>query len=291
MEKLISFLHKGSIGDVHASLPAIKSFCEKTGGKANLYLAKDYPAEYYEGATHPTKNDKGETVRLNQQVIDMMIPLYKEQPYLNEVKVWEQEHIDVDLSIIHETYVGMPQLSICRWYFYPFPDLSCNTTKPWLTVPDSDKYLAKGKIIITRSERYTNDKIDYSFLKQYEDECLFVGTMREYNNFCMQFDLNIKKLHINNFLELAQALKQCKFHISNQTQAFQISQGIDCPRLLEVCGWAGNVIVYGEHAHDFMITEGLEFLFHRFLGDEAQYVEGLKQKLPPKEAGAKVKTD
>jgi hypothetical protein len=279
MEKITSFLHKGSIGDVTASLPTIKAYFEKTGNKANLYLAKDFPAFYYDGATHPTRDSEGKQVRLNEAVINMMIPLYKEQPYLNEVKLWEDEKIDVDLSVIHETYVGMPQLSINRWYSYVFPDLSCNTTKPWLTIPDTDKDFAKGKILITRTERYTVEGLDFSFLKEHEDECVFVGTMREYNNFCMLFDLNIKKLHINNFLELAQALKQCRFHMSNQTQAFQISQGMDIPRLLEVCGWAGNVIVYGEHAYDYMSQQGLEYLFNKMIGKEVEYIEKLKASL------------
>ena len=47
-------------------------------------------------------------------------------------------------------------LSINRWFFYPLPDLACNTTTKWMDVPDSDKDLAKGKIAITRTERYQN---------------------------------------------------------------------------------------------------------------------------------------
>jgi len=74
--------------------------------------------------------------------------------------------------------VGMPALSINRWYFYVFPDMACDLSEVWIDVPDSEIDLARGKILVTRSERYRNDRIDYSFLKPYEDEIMFCGTMR-----------------------------------------------------------------------------------------------------------------
>ena len=270
----------GNIGDIHAAIPAMKEFYRATGKKIILYLVNGQRAEYYEGATHPTRNEKGEMVQLNMEMINMIIPLYLTFDFIEDVRVFNDEKIDVDLDIIRKTYVGMPSLSINRWFFYPLPDLACNTTTKWMDVPDSDKDLAKGKIAITRTERYQNPQINYEFLKPYEDDCVFMGTMREYNNFCMGFDLNIKKLNISNFLEQAQALKQCKFHISNQTQAFQLSQGLDIPRILEVCDFAPNVIVYGDHAYDFLAQNALEYYFHKLNGTVADYFQSMRNKKP-----------
>lgn len=261
-----NFSHTGNIGDVWASIPAMRQHYINTGKKVNLYLEKDIPAIYYEGALHPTKNQDGVNVMLNQKVIDMMLPLLKEQDFINEVKVWEEEKIEVYLSWFRETHVGLPNFSINRWYFYVFPDLSCDLSGIWLQVPDAEKDFAKGKILITRSERYTNPDIDYSFLKPYEDDCVFVGTMREYNNFCMQYDLNIKKLNTENFLQLAQAIKQCKFHVTNQTQAFQLSESQKIPRILELCTHAANCIPIGKDAYDFHKQVGLEYSFHKLNG-------------------------
>lgn len=274
-----SFLHAGTIGDCWAAIPAMREFTRKTGKKIFLYLQKDHPATYYEGATHPTKNADGEMVMLNQAMIDMMIPLLKAQPFIEDCKAWENEKIQLDLNEIRKTYVGMPGLSINRWYFYVNPDLSCDLSGVWLHVPDSEKDLARGKIIITRSERYNNEAIDYSFLKPYEDELLFCGTMREYNNFCMAFDLNIRKLTISNFLDLAQAIKQCRFHITNQTQAFQLSEGQKIPRILEVCGAAPNCIPIGENAFDFLGQIGLEMNFHQLYGTIDQYLKDMEMKM------------
>lgn len=269
MRKL-TFRHTGNIGDVWAAIPAMREYFVKTGNRIVLYLVNGVNAEYYEGAVHPTKNSEGENVMLNEKTIEMMKPLLLEQDFIEDVKIWNNEPIDIPLDAIRDTNVGMPALSINRWYFYVFPDLACNLTDVWLDVPSSDIDLARGKILVTRSERYRNDRIDYSFLKPYEDEIMFCGTMREYNNFCMSFDLNIKKFNIGNFLELAQAIKQCRFHISNQTQAFQLSEGLKVPRILEVCTFAPNVIPIGNDAYDFLAQQGLEYYFNVLYKKTAQ---------------------
>lgn len=275
-----AFSHTGNIGDVWASIPAMREYYRKTGKKIVLYLEKDIPAYYYEGAVHPTKSDEGKSVMLNQKMIDMMIPLLKEQPFIEDVKTWANEKIDVPLGAFRDTYVGMPSFSINRWYFYVFPDLACDLSGVWLNVPDSEKDYAKGKVLVTRSERYLNPAINYSFLKPYEDDIVFCGTMREYNVFCMAHDLNVRKLNINNFLELAQAVKQCKFHITNQTQAFQLSEAQKIPRILELCGAAPNCIPIGEKAYDFFAQQGLESYFHELNGTSNEYFEEMKKATP-----------
>jgi hypothetical protein len=274
-----AFSHPGNIGDTWSSTPAMNEYYKKTGKKIMLYLVNGHRAEYYEGATHPTKNSEGEFVMLNEKMIEMMIPLLKQQECIADVKMWDNEEIVVNLGDIRNTYVGMPNFSINRWYFYAFPDLSCDLSGVWLNVPDAEKDIAKNKIIITRSERYRNELIDYSFLKPYEDDCLFCGTMREYNNFCMSFDLNIRKLNINNFLELAQAIKQCKFHITNQTQAFQLSESQKIPRILELCSYAPNCIPIGHKAYDFLSQRALESYFHELNGTSEIYFNEMKKAI------------
>lgn len=262
MEIKSSMLSSGNAGDTIAAIPAIREFYRKTQIKPTLYLRKDVEAFYYEGAIHPVKNSEtGKSVMLNQAMIDMLIPLLKAQPFLEDVRTWKDEEIAVDLDAIRETNVGMPGLSINRWIFYVYPDLACDLSKEWLVVPDSEKDLAKGKIIITRTERYLNSNANYAFLKPFEDELIFSGTMREYNNFCMTFDLNIKKLTVDNFLTLAQAIKQSRFHITNQTMANQISTGLMHPSILEACTFAPNCIPIGENRYDFLAQAGLEYYF------------------------------
>lgn len=259
MERVSNFLHNGSIGDVWAAIPAINEYYKKYGKKAILYLKDGHKAFYYQGATHPTYNEVGENVMLNPAMINMMIPLLEQQESILAARVWNNEKIHLDLNRFRDTNVGMPSFCISRWQFYTWPDLACDLSKVWLTVPDSDKDLAKGKIIVTRSERYTNPNISYKFLRQYENNILFCGTELEYHIFRLRFGLDIERLIVKDFLELAQALKQCKFHISNQTQSYQLSAGLKIPRVLELCEFAPNVIPYGENAYDFFAQEALEY--------------------------------
>lgn len=262
MEIKNTWLSSGNAGDTIAAIPTMREYYRKMGIKPILYLREGVEAFYYEGAVHPVKSPTtGKNVMLNDAMINMLIPLLKAQPFFEDVKKWTDEEIAWDLDDIRETNVGMPGLSINRWYFYVFPDMACDLSKPWLEVPDSDKDLAKGKIIITRTERYTNPYIDYSFLKPFEDELIFSGTMREYNNFCMSYDLNIPKLTVTNFLDLAQAIKQSRFHITNQTMANQISTGLQHKSILEVCTYAPNCIPIGEDRFDFLAQAALEYYF------------------------------
>lgn len=274
------FAHFGNCGDVLASLPAIKEFYKKTKIKPILYLVKDHPAIYYEGCVHPIKDDKGNHVSLNETMVKMLIPLLKEQDYLEDVKEWDGEEIDFNLSKIRDTNVNCPYGDLRRWYFYIFPELACDLSKKYLYVPDALKNLAKEKIIVCRTERYLNEKIDYSFLKPYENDIVFAGTNQEHTIFCNQFNLKIDKLEVNDFLELAQALRQSKFLLSNQTMIFQIAEGLKIPRIVELCHFAPNVIPVGENAFDFYAQIGLEYYFHTLNGTIEDFKGKFKNSQP-----------
>lgn len=287
--EVTTFSHTGNIGDIWASIPAMRQHFKNTGKKINLYLIRNVPAFYYEGAVHPTKNDGGENVMLNAKMCEMMVPLLEEQEFINIVYSIDfreydnyKDKIQVHLEWFRENQIGLPNFSINRWYFYVFPDLTCDLSGVWLDVPHAEKDFAVNKIIITRSERYTNPSIDYSFLKPYEDELVFCGTSREWNNFCMTYDLNVRKMHIDDFLELAQAINQCRFHISNQTQAFQLSEGLKVPRVLELCTYAANVIPIGDLAYDFHDQLGLEFAFHKLNGTVDMFFDSKKAEIENK---------
>ncbi len=260
MTEPTSFLHQGSIGDCWASIPAMKEYHTKTGKKVLLYLANGVKAFYYEGASHPTMAEDGATnVMLNETMINMMIPLFKAQEFIEDCRIWTNQPVKVNLGKIRETFVNMPNGDLRMWYVIVYPDLACDFTKQYITVPDTEKDLAKSKIIISRTERYLNPAINYSFLKKYTDDFVFVGTDLEYAIFTIRYKLNIPRLIINDFLELAQALKQSKGLVANQTQIFQIAEGLKIPRVVELCKFAPNVIPMGEKAFYFYAQEALEY--------------------------------
>lgn len=287
-----SYVHVGTIGDVWASLPAVRECCRLQNKKADFYLMKNIPGQYAQGITHPTRDEKGNMVTLNQEAIDKMIPLLESQPFINKAAVHEEGmDIDIDLTRITSEFVNMPYHPLSYWYFYIYPDLFCDVSLPYIEVPDTDKdFGVKGKIIIARTERYHNMQgaIDYSFIKEWEDECVFSGNMREYNNFCMTYDLNIPLLVVNNFLELAQAVKQAKGLISNQTQIFQLAEGLKTPRAVELCSGAPNVTVQGKNGYEYYRQYALELFFHTFrLGSKEAAIDFYTEQIKKIQATTK----
>jgi hypothetical protein len=257
----MNVLHAGNSGDLISALPSIRELYRKTGEKQTLLLEKDRKAIYYEGAAHPVKNEEGEQVSLNQQMIDMLKPLLEAQEYIKEVKIWDgkEESVDVDLNLIRESFVNVPFGSLSRWYFQVYPDLACDLSKKWIEVPATDIDYAISKIIVTRTQRYLNPNIDYSFLKEQEQDIIFAGTAFEHQIFCTQFDLDIPRLSVTDFLQYAQAIQQCRFYLSNQTFGFQVAEGLKHPRIVELCNFAPNVTPIGEYAFDFYHQGALEY--------------------------------
>lgn len=259
MTKTTSARHSGNIGDLWASLPALKEYHTKTGKKIILYLVIGQEAFYYKGATHPTKNEMGIEVMLNSYMFNMAKPLLMEQYFIRDVREWKGQRVDINLDIIRETFVNMPYGSISRWYFYIYPDLACDLGNQWLFVPFTRKDLAKGKIIINRTQRYQNPLIDYKFLKKYKEHLIFAGVPKEHEEFCKAYKIEMPLLKVNNFLELAQAIKQCKVFLGNQSQAFQLAEGQKTPRIVELCYFAPNVIPFGKNGYDFYGQKSLEY--------------------------------
>lgn len=284
MSETTSFLHDGSIGDIWASLAPMQGYYIKTGKKAVYYLTNGQAAIYYEGAVHPTKNSEGVQVMLNEEMINMIIPLLKSQEYISDASIHNEEKIDVDMNRIRQTFVNMPNGILSTWYAIVYPDLAFNLAEQYLFVENSDRDLAKDKVIIARTERYQNPYMNYSFLKQYEDRVVFSGTKKECNLFCMQFDLEIPRLEVKDFYELAQAVKQSKGLISNQTMIMQIAEGLKTPRAVELCAFAPNVTPIGEKAYYYYAQSALEYYFHLLNGTDS-VIYKMKQENPAEVAG------
>lgn len=253
-----AFKASSNFGDLISLIPAMRKDCQITGKKAIIYLRKNVEAFYYDGATHPVMKGNKQ-VMINDHIFDMIRPLLLAQDFVEDVKEWRGEKVKLDFDILYEMNINKPNGSLNRWIFYIYPDLSTNLSNEWINVPDTGANLANDKIIITRSERYNNPLISYFFLKEIEDKLLFAGTKQEHDKFCKDFDLQIEFLKVDNFLILAQALKQCLFHISNQTGTFQISEGLKIPRILELCSAVPNVFIIGDKAFDFYFQVGLEY--------------------------------
>jgi hypothetical protein len=255
-------------GDVIYLLAGIKHVCRSRGVQAEIYIWLDRPVKAYDGAAHPYNG-----VGINRYAFDMLRPLVEAQPYVAKFAIWEGQQIGVDMDELRsKTIAPMPYGSILRWAGYAWPDMQSDSdswiqAKPiyipgWVTPEEVSEirkvHPAFGKIIINRTSRYRNDMIHYWFLRDYAEELIFAGLPEEHAAFCKEWEINIPLLKVENFLELAVALKSCRYFIGNQSMCFALAEAMQIPRLLEVCPYAPNVITC-THGYDFMHQFALEW--------------------------------
>lgn len=267
MSITVSYRHACNSGDLIASLAGVQHIYKTQGKKAKIYQQLNLKALYYEGAKHPVLDEDGIMVCMNEAQFKMIKPLIEAQEYVESFEVWEGQEVDVNLNKIKEgEYTTQPYGDLARWQFYVHPYLACDLSIPWLNVPygmlDID---VKDKVIINFTSRYRNPLITYFFLKEWEDKVIFAGTKEEYEVFCKENKLNIPYLGVNNFLELAQLIDNCKFYIGNQSMCWWIADSMQKLRLLETCKQVPNCPPHGENGYDFLQQGALELYFKQFI--------------------------
>jgi len=247
-KKEISFLHSGHLGDILYSLPVIKELSKNK--KCNLYIEKncEVGSFYFK---HPGKN-----FFLNKKMSSMLIPLLKNQPYLNNVNIYNKENIDINLNVFRKLPIN---LSFTSRIFFQLTGIHSDLRKKYIFSKKKNKF--KNKIILLRSFRYRNYLVNYNFLKNCNN-IVFIGLYDEY----LDMKKIIKKLifyKCKNFLEMAEIINSSKFFIGNQSFGYALAEGLKVPRLLENYPDASYVYPSGKKAYDFFFQEDFEKLFNK----------------------------
>jgi len=258
--KTISFKHMGNAGDIIFALSGMKTLCNTLGVKARIFIWLDRPAYYYEGAYHPTRDMKGRQVTMNHYMFKMIKPLLEVVEFVEEVAIFEGQEIDVDLDRTHECNVNKPYGDIRRWYNYVHAGMWAYLGEKIIDVEADVK--GEPYVLVNRTERYINPMGSYAFLRNIGLAIIFAGTPEEYENFQKEVP-EARYLEVDNFLELAGWIKGSQFFIGNQSMCFAIAEQMKHPRILEVCGFAPNVIPEGGRCYDWLTQSGFEIAVRR----------------------------
>ena len=248
-KKNISFFHSGHLGDIIYSLPILKEL-SKTH-ECNLYIEKN---KHLNSRYH---NHPGGDVFLNEKLINMLLPLLKNQPYISSTKIHTNEKIDVDLNLFRKMPMNVLFQST-GWYSHVtgvHPDLS----SPYLSVKTNERF--KNKVVIIRSIRRRNYFVKYDFIKNYNN-LLFIGLNEEYNDLKKSIP-NLEFYDCKDFLEMAEIIKSGKFFLGNLSFGFAIAEGLKIPRLLEASPDFHALHHNGENAYDFYFQNHFEKLFDK----------------------------
>jgi hypothetical protein len=283
---VVTYYHAVNTGDLLAALPGMRQVFIETKRKARILQRLNMKAYYFEGATHPVLDDEGHQVSMNKKQWSMLTPLLKAQPYVAKCEVFGGQAYDFNLNLIRESVVTpMPNGSL-YWYLpLVCPQMATDFSEPFLRVrgsfsvrieyndgrveyTGSNINLLRDKLIVTRSERYLNQLVTYFFLKEFENKIVFAGTEKEHKRFCEEWNLDIPRLVVKDFLEMAQALNSCKAHLANQTALYHISEGLKIPRYLEICLPFANTWPNGKNGYAFAHQVTLEYYIRKLFSKE-----------------------
>lgn len=284
--EFLTYRHVVNMGDLISSLAGIRHLWKTTGKKAIIYQQLNRPGEYYEGAIHPTKDGSNNPVCFNDDMFSMMRPLLLAQEYIEDFRIWAGEKVDYDLDVVRLQYFcGAPHYPLHKWTWMAYPELACSLSVDWINAHPADcidlltekgeRYwwqAAKGeghkRIIINFTDRYRNYNINYFFLKNYSvDNIVFAGTESEYKKFCNQWGLNIKRLLVTDFEELASALKGSRFVLGNQSFVWHLAQAMYVPRVLELDPCFQNCTSFGTNGYEAYHQHAIEYYVNKLYNE------------------------
>jgi len=248
-KKELSFLHSGHMGDLIYSLATIKELSKTHICKLYIEINKKMPSVY---ENHPSGK-----YFLDQRIVELLLPLLKNQKFLQTAQIYNNELIDVDLNLFRNIPINI-RFHSTRWYAH-LTGVHFNMDNAFIEV-DEHKHI-KGKIVINRSPRYRNEFIKYDFLKNTKN-ILCIGLKSEFEDMKKEIH-NLEFYNCKDFLEMAQIIKASKFFIGNECFAYSVAEGLKIPRLLEASPDFPVVFPIGNNGYDFYHQNHFEKFFRK----------------------------
>ena len=215
--KELSFLHSGRIGDLIYSLATIEELSKSHKCKLYVQIEKPILGPY----------EASRKVYINKKCGDLILPLLRNQDFLDTVNIYKDEKIDINLNLFRD----MP-INLCFFqprYYSHICGVNINVENTYLSIKPHDSI--KNKIIVSRSPRYRNAFLNYKFLKNTRN-LLCIGLKEEFQDLKREIN-NLEFYDCKDFLEMAEIIKASKFYVGNMCLQYIISDALKVPRLLE----------------------------------------------------------
>jgi len=251
--------HSGNAGDIMYALPAIKKLWGRTGERVDLFIKLDVIGHYTKDMVHPLGK-----VMMNRKMYEYIKPLLLNIPYIGSVSIEQGEAVDYDFDLFRKARLNTMAGNISRWYFYVYPELSCELNDPTIRLPKDEGYESfKDVVVINRSQRYHNPNLSYYCLNDIKQDVVFIGLEQEFKELKMQIN-NLEYEPTDDLLDAANIIRHSKLFIGNQSLMFAVAEQLKVKRVLELCDYCPNVIpTY--NGVDCWFTENLEWHLNNLL--------------------------
>lgn len=250
--------HSGHLGDIVYALPAIIGLINRFGYRTcEIFIPNDKPS-----GLQPAMNHPGGNIMINESMFNFIAPLLNNQPYISNAH-FVSESVTPNECINFDTFrhcgLNLAAGNLANHYLKAFA-LFSDISQSWIHT-NMHQIETEYSIIIGRSLRYLNDRINYEVLQEIDGSKGFIGTESEYKNFAKKFPkLNIKYIPLIDALDAANIMKSSKLYIGNQSFFFAIAEALKIPRILESFEPVPNVVPTGGICGQFLSTQGLQLL-------------------------------
>jgi hypothetical protein len=190
---------------------------------------------------------------MNATGAEMLKPLLMSLPFVEGVEIAD-EFKSCTYNFDRMRDIGLRYLgSISRWYFYAFPQLTCDLSIP---LQFGVQPIKTTRIVMNRSARYHNPTFDHRVLLPYQHLITFIGLEDEYE--VMKRKLPLMQYYpVKDFAEMAAVIKGAELFIGNQSMSYGMAEIMGQKRILEVCPVAHNCIPMTPNGYDCINLQNL----------------------------------
>lgn len=239
----ISYVSSGAFGDFIHQLSIINEKFYESGRKGILYIyVTDDTIPSCPQHWHITKSRKSRKSRKSPLCLFRkgIVSTYndtfegiKNQPYIKDYKIWNQEPFDIDLTgwrsrpDIYDTHTWSETFKIIynvKW-----------GNKPWINVPIDKKW---EKIVFVYTVAYRDPvNIDYNKIcSQYGESIMFItNNPQDAEFFNNKYHLNVPVYVPNNFTETCIAIRSCKLFVGTLSGLLTIAHACHIPHIVGLC--------------------------------------------------------
>lgn len=188
------------------------------------------------------------TVKFNWSSANFLLPLIKNQSYLDNVELYNNQIYDYNYGDHPQNIPVVVGTNLTAYHASKFNLIDDHRINdPWLESDTiNDAFFQDKRIIVNRTARYHgNIKFYYDFLKYFHPKyLLFVGLEKEYTDFKNAFGANIDYAPTDSSIDLARIINTVPFFIGNQSLCCAIATGLNRTCFIEHCPNAANYFFY-----------------------------------------------